>query len=168
MSSPCKNTNHIGIDTIQMTSFLPHSLLKDCDSKWSFIWRNRGLRFQYVNLGCTIPPLKPPSPSLLLPWSSPMSTAARRPRVLVCSHHHHRSSQTEVGYSYTHHLPLGSKPIAIFPSSSYHQISTPVGEGPQAPSSPYPLLSYPSDVMYSSLPHPRSDFLRITTFRKPK
>lgn len=140
MSSPCKNTNHIGIDSIQMTSFLPHSLLKGSNSKCSFIWRNRGLRFQCVNMGCMIPPLKPPSPSLLLPWSSPMSTAAGRPRALVCSHPHHRSSQTEVGYSYTHHLPLGSKPIAISPSSPYHQISTPLGEGPQAPSSPSPSL----------------------------
>lgn len=111
---------------------------------------------------------KKPSPSLLLPWSSPMSTAARRPRALVCSHPHHRSSQTEVGYSYTHHLPLGSKPIAISPSSPYHQISTPLGEGTPSSKLALPLPSYPSDMMPSSLPHPRSAFLRITTFRKPK
>lgn len=70
MSSPCKNTNHIGIDSIQMTSFLPHSLLKDCNSKGTFIWRNRGAKISMCEFGVHDStfktPLTLPPPSLVL------------------------------------------------------------------------------------------------------
>lgn len=157
-----------------MTSFLPHSLLKDCNSKGTFIWRNRGLRFQCVNLGCMIPPLKPPSqkkktltlppPSLVLShvyscektqspclFSSSSQIKSDRSRLFL-----HTSSSTWIKA----HSHLSLQPL----SSDFH---TPRRRTPSSKLA-LPLPSYPSDMMSSSLPHPHSAFLRITTFRKPK
>lgn len=49
--SSCRDTSHIGLQPVLMTSFDLNYISEDPVSKYSHIWRNWGLRFQHLSFG---------------------------------------------------------------------------------------------------------------------